>query len=790
MTNNYFKSAWRNLKKNKTFSMLNIAGLAVGVACATLIFLWVEYNVTYNHSIPDLKNIYLIENNQTYGKDISTFPVTPFKVKDALLQQFPGVKNASRYNSASAIITLGDKHLVQSGAYADAGFFNMFGMPMIAGNGNMALNDVSQIAISEKLAKAYFGNIDAIGKTLTIDSLSFKVSAVYKDIPQNVEFYGVDFFLSFDVFYNAHRQWNSWESNSCQTYVQLRQNANFDAENARLKKLIKQNDADNTNVLWFYPLSRKALHGGIVNGREDVSLGQIKYVKMFSFIAFIILLIACINFMNLSTARSEKRAKEIGLRKVLGSSRKDLIGRLLSESLIVAYIAVVFAMLIVVCVLPLFSSLIGIHLSLHFFRPLHIAFLLFIGAVCGLFAGCYPALYLSSFNPVRALKNQVTKNAGNAGVVRKILVVIQFTISVIIIISVILVYKQIQFTKNRDLGFNKDNVLYVNLTPALKKNYTSLKQNILNTNAVGSVALGSHSPMAMYNNGGGAKRDGKAANEDVLITNVRIDADYLQTFDIRLKDGKNFSTNPTVDSANIIINESLAKRMGKAGHVGGQIWWGDRANGAATIIGITKNFVYNNMDKTNPMPLMFVNYPNQAQTIFIHLKPSNDLQNVISKLQTIFRNADATQPFDYHFIDKDFENKFKSTQFIGALATLFGALAIFISCLGLFGLSAFMAEQRKKEIGVRKVLGASLTSITTLLSKEFLKLVLLACVIAFPVAWWLMHRWLQNYDYRISISWAVFAVAGCMALLIASITVSSQAIRAARVNPAKSLKTE
>jgi len=790
MTNNYFKSAWRNLRKNKTFSLLNIIGLAVGIACASLIFLWVEYNITYNHSIPDLKNIYLIENNQTYGKDISTFPVTPFKVKDALLQQFPGVENASRYNGASSIISVGEKHLVQSGAYVDSGFLKMFSLPLAEGNAGNALNDVSQIAVSEKLAKAYFGNSDAVGKTLMIDSVLYSVSAVYKDIPQNVEFYGADFFLPFQVYYNAHKQWDAWGSNSCQTYVQLRHNANFDAVNNQLKKLIKQNDADNTNVLWFYPLSRKALHGGMANGQEDPSLGAIKNVKMFSFIAFIILLIACINFMNLSTARSEKRAKEIGLRKVLGSTRKDLVGRLLSESLIVAYIAVIFSVIIVACVLPLFSSLIGIHLSIGLFNPVHIVFLLFTGAVCGLLAGSYPALYLSSFNPVRALKNQITKNAGSAGIVRKILVVIQFTISVVIIIAVIIIYKQIQFTKNRDLGFNKDNVLYVNLTPTLKKNYPSLKQNILNTNEVSSVSLGSNSPMSMYNNGGGANWEGKEANEDVLITNVSTDQDYLQTFGIQLKDGKGFSANPGVDSANMIINESLAKIMGKAGHVGGQIWWGDRANGAMTIIGITKNFVYNSMTSTHPAPLIFINYPNRAETIFMHLKPTKDLQNVISKLQTIFRNADATQPFDYHFIDKDFENKFKSTQFIGSLSTIFGGLAIFISCLGLLGLSAFMAEQRKKEIGVRKVLGASVTSITTLLSKDFLKLVLLSCIIAFPVAYWIMHSWLQGYDYRISISWLVFAIAAVLALLIAFITVSSQAIRAARANPVKSLKTE
>ncbi|ANI89881.1 hypothetical protein A9P82_11640 [Arachidicoccus ginsenosidimutans] len=790
MTNSYFKSAWRNLRRNKTFSVLNIAGLAVGIACASLIFLWVEYNVTYDHSIPDLNNIYLIENNQTYGKDMYTFRATPFRVKDALLQQFPGVENASRYSDAGATIALGDKHLSQSGAYVDSAFFKMFGLPLVEGNTNNILNDISQIAISQKLATAYFGNKDAIGKTLLVDNKPYKVSAVYKDFPQNIQFAGKDFFLPFQVNYNENKNWDSWGNNSCGTWVQLNPKANYASVNAQLEKLIKQNDPGNTNVLWLYPLKRLNLYGVFVNGKEDASLGTIQNVKMFSFIALIILIIACINFMNLSTARSEKRAKEIGMRKVLGSTRRDLVGRLLSESLIVAYVAVILAVIVVACVLPLFSSLIGIHLQLNVLAPSHILFLIITGGICGIVAGSYPALYLSSFNPVRALKNQITKNAGNAGIVRKILVVLQFTISVIIIIAVIVVYKQIQFTKNRDLGFKKDNVLYVSVTPNLMKGYPSLKQNILSTNDVSDVSLGSHSPMKMYNNGGGASWEGKSATEDVLVTYVSADADYLKTFGIKLKDGTAFSENPSLDSTNVIINESFAKLMGKAGHVGGKIWWGDDQQQAVTIKAITKDFVYNEMNEMHPAPLLFQNNPSGCNYIFMKLKPTQDLQGTLSRLQKVFRKADASQPFDYHFVDKDFEQKFRQQQFVGSLATIFGALAVFISCLGLLGLSAFMAEQRTKEIGVRKVLGASVKSIVMLLSKDFLKLVLLSCIIAFPLAFWFMHHWLQSYAYRTGISWYIFAVAAVLAMLIAFVTVSSQALRAARTNPVKSLKTE
>jgi putative ABC transport system permease protein len=786
MFKNYFKTAWRNLLKGRSFSFINIAGLAVGVACASLIFLWVEYNVTYNHSIPGLNNIYQIENNQTYGKDMYTFAATSVLVKDALMQEFPGVMNVSRFDDLDATVSLADKHLAESGAYVDSAFLKMFGFPVVEGNDINALNDISQIAVSQKLSKSYFGNADAMGKTILVDNHPYKVSAVYKDIPENSAFYGKDFLLPFQVFYDQNKGQgiDAWGNNWTDTWVAVNPNTNVAAFNKKLEKLIRQKDPQVTNQsLWLYPLKRLNLYGQFTNGVEDPSKGKIQYIKMFSLVAFIILIIACINFMNLSTARSQKRAKEIGLRKVLGSTRQSLIGSLLSESLIVAYTAVLFAVLIVACVLPSFSSLIGIRLHLHLLYTSHILFLVFIGTLCGLVAGSYPALYLSSFNPVRALKNQTTKKAGNAGIVRKGLVVIQFAISVIIIIAVVVIYHQVQFTKNRDLGFNKNNILYVPVTPTLMKSYPSLKQDILNTNDVSSV-----SPMSMYNNGGGWNWEGKSADEDVLVTNVSTDADYLTTFGIQLKDGRGFSQDQNVDSMNIIINESFAKLMGNAGHIGGQIWRDPTQR--LTIIGITKDFVYNNVNATHPAPLAFFNSPSNTNYIFIQLKPVNTLQGSISKLESIFKKADVSQSFDYHFVDKDFEQKFRYQQFIGSLATIFGCLAIFISCLGLFGLASFVAEQRKKEIGVRKVLGASVRGITTLLSKDFLLLVCVSCLVAFPVAWWIMHDWLQSYEYRTILSWWIFAAAGIGALLITLLTVSFQSIKAAIANPVKSLRTE
>lgn len=792
MKKHYLKTAWKILLRNKTFSLLNIAGLAIGIACSGLIFLWAEYNLTYNQSIPDLKSIYLIENNQTYGNEMYTFTETSILVKGALQQEFPGVLNVSRYDNLSSTVSLGNKHLTQSGAYVDSAFLKMFGLSMAEGNVNDALNDISKIAISQKLAKTYFGNTDAMGKTLLIKNHPYKVTAVYKDISQDMQFYGKDFFLPFQVFYNQYKDQgiNDWGNNWTNTWVELNPKTNVAAFNQRLRKLIHQKEPKVANQsLWLYPLNRMNLYNGFINGKEDPTLGLIQYVKRFLALALIILIIACINFMNLSTARSEKRARELGIRKVLGSTRSNLIRELLSESLTVAYLAVVLAVIIDALVLPFFSSLIRLHLYLHWWYPLHILFLVIIGVISGLVAGSYPAIFLSSFNPVSTLKKQMTKNAGNANIIRKGLVIMQFAVSVIIIISVIVVYRQIQFTKNRDLGFNKNNILYIPETPTLQKSYTSLKQDILNTNEVNSVSVATFSPISMGNNGGGWNWSGKSVDEDVLVTIVVTDANYLKAFGIQLKAGRGFSQNPQVDSTHIIINESFAKIMGNEGHVGGKIWRGDPSN-PLTIIGITRNFVYNDMFEMHPAPLMFFNDPSQSKYIYINLKPTNDLQGDISRLQAIFRKADASQPFNYHFINEEFDKKFHNQQFIGSLAAIFGCLAIFISCLGLFGLSAFTAEQRKKEVGIRKVLGASFSSITVLLSKDFLVLVVFSLVIAFPLAYWIMHDWLQGFGYRIDINWNIFVGTALLALLIAFVTVSFQAIHTARANPVKSLRTE
>jgi len=790
MFRNYLKTAWRNLIKNRTFSLLNIAGLSVGVTCSLLILLWVNYYFSFNQSIPALKNLYNVKNNQTYGADHFTFSATPFKAKDALLEGFPAVKKAKRFTDISTTVAVNDKFIGQHGGYADADFFSMFNIAILHGAISTDPNSITGVAVSKKLAQQYFDNEEALGKTINIDKQPATITAVYDNLPQNTQFSGTDFILPFALYYEKNKNADSWGNNVTDTWVQLQDGADIASINKQVGQLVKKHNSASNNELFLYPLNRMTLYNRFVNGKEDPTQGQNKYVRMFTLVAFIILLIACINFMNLSTARSEKRAKEIGLRKVLGSAKADLVTRFLAESMILSFIAVLLAIIAVLLVLPRFSNLVGIPLALDLHSPQNIAVLLLIAVVSGLIAGSYPALYLSSFNPIRALKKQITKTAGGSGLVRKGLVISQFAISGVMIIAVILIYQQIQYAHQRDLGFNKNNVLYIASTPDIIKSYPSLKQSLLQNGQVSAVSLGSHTPFAMWANGGGLGWEGKDENSDVLVTYVGADADYLHTFDIPLLEGRGFSADPKADSGGVIINESFARLMGKAGHAGSRMWSNANKADASLIIGITKNFVYNSVTDKEPAPLLMYNSQQNANMVFVRLKPGADPQTAIPLVKQAFAAADAASVFDYHFLNDDFEKNFKTVRFTGSLATLFGSLAIFISCLGLFGLSAFMAEQRLKEIGIRKVLGASSGSIVSLLSKDFVIMVAISCVIAFPLGYWIMHHWLQDFDYRITISWQVFALTALLVLLIAVITVGMQSFRAVRANPIKSIRTE
>jgi len=788
MFKRFLATTWRNFRKNKAFSLLNIIGLAIGIACASIILLWVEYYTTFNHTVKDRDRIFLMENAQVYGKDTYTFAVMPFAIRGELQNQFPGVETVVRYQENPINVSLGDRNFAENGAYADPEFLSMFSFEMLAGSATASLSSPDGIVVSAKAAKAYFGSTDVVGKSLLVDQQPYQIKGVFKDPVDNMQFASTNILLPYSVYYNMHKDWDAWDTNTTQAWVKIKAGITASQINHQLSGVAKSHSPGTKDTYFMYPLERIALHGNL-SGTKEAPGGRITMVKMFSLIALIILLIACINFMNLSTARSEKRSREIGLRKVLGSSRKQLVLRLLSEAIVMSFLALLTAVLLIALALPLFNGLIGLNLRLDLLNSKHISFLLGLGLVSGLTAGFYPAFYLSSFNPIAALKGHSLK-AGGAGWVRRVLVVLQFSVSAIIMVAIFVIYQQIQHMRERDLGYDRNNVLFLSGSDKLLSSFPSLKAAILQTGKVADVSVGSSSPLAMYNNGSGLHWDGSSSDDKMLITYVRTDDDYLKTLGIQLASGRSFSEDPKADSNSVIINERLAKLMGKAGHLGGLLYYGDDASQALTIVGITKDFLYNSVSARTPAPLVFFNEPEQARIIFIRLKDGKDLPHTLATLKATFARFDGSQAFDYHFIDKAFEAQFKQQRFTGTLAVIFGGLAIVISCLGLFGLSAFMAEQRTREIGIRKVMGASVGSVVKLLTRDFIIMVLLSCVIAFPIAFYLMNQWLTGYGYRISIHWYVFAVTALAALLIAFMTVSFQAIKAGRLNPVEAIRSE
>ncbi len=515
--------------------------------------------------------------------------------------------------------------------------------------------------------------------------------------------------------------------------------------------------------------------------------GKIEYVNIFSIIAWIILLIACINFMNLSTARSEQRAKEVGVRKVMGAGKGGLIGQFIGEAVIMSFFSVLVAVGLIYIAMPYFNNLVQKELAPNIFEPSHLLYLVIISLVTGLLAGSYPAFYLSSFNPIAVLKNSKIKSSSGSGFIRQSLVVIQFSVSIILIIGTVIIYQQIQHVKNRELGYNKNNLVYINLQGNEAAHFTAVYNDLKRSGVVENATLSSDPAYAVGNNTDSYSWDAMDATKHPLVGQENVSAQFVSTMGMKLAAGRDFNTNSSLDSNNVMINEAFAKEMGKEGRIGGIIRDGD--NKAFTITGIVKDYLYNDMYGA-PAPLLLYNRPSATGVLSIRFKPGVNIQDALVKAGAIVKADNPGYSFEYFFIDDDFNQLFKTETLTGTLAGVFASLAIFISCLGLFGLAAYTAERRIKEIGIRKVLGASVSGLAGLLSKDFLKLVGISCLIAFPIALWAINNWLQSYQYRISIHWWVFAIAGIMAILIALVTVSFQAIRAALTNPVKSLRSE
>jgi len=785
MLKNYFKTAFRNLWKNKTFGFLNIIGLGVGIACAALIMLWVEDEVNYNSSIQNKDNIYQLLEDQSYEGKIYTFASMPGLFASVAKDEIPGIKRAARTDWGNRyLFTLGDKSIYEYGMMADSQLFRIFSLQFIQGNEHEAFNDVHEIVISQTMAKKFFGNDNPVSKMLKVNNTKeYKVTGVFKDLPFNTT-YSFDWLMPFKNFEEQNPWYTNWGSNGLQTFVELQPNADRSALNAKMKGFIQSKDTAAAAHPFLFSIHDWRLRYNFVEGKQ--SGGRIEYVRLFSLIALIILIIACINFMNLSTARSEQRAREVGVRKVMGAGKGKLVFQFMTESILLSFVSVIFALILVAFTLQPFNNLVGKHLTLQLTNPVHLLALIIIGLTTGILAGSYPSFYLSSFNPINVLKAFKAGARSNTIYIRKGLVISQFVISTVLIICTVVVYQQIQHVKSRPLGFDKDKLLYMDLNENLRNHFDAARQSLLQTGVVADATLARSWVMSMGSNGDGFEWDGKPAGLNPLVTQETVSPQYISTLGLHVINGRDFYETPNVDSTNVIINETMARIMNKENPVGMMLKNGDSHY---QIIGVVNDFVYNDMYKP-PAPAVIYCDPKNTNYLFIRLKSAGDLKAQVAVIENVMKTGNPGYPFEYKFLDDQFDRFFRGEMLIGKLSRLFGILAIFITCLGLFGLAAYTAERRTKEIGIRKVLGASLANIVAMLSRDFLQLVSVGAVIAFPISWLIMNNWLQNYAYRITMAWWIFILAGITALVIALATVSYQAIKAGLMNPVKSLRTE
>jgi putative ABC transport system permease protein len=798
MIRNYFKVAWRNLTRSKVSSIINITGLAVGIAVAVLNGLWVWDELSFNKVHDNYDRIARV-TNRGINDDGKAFAYTSLQyplageLKSRYSQYFDQILIASEENNF--IVKSGETTMMQKGMFIEPGGPGMLSLKMLKGTW-AGLKEQSSILLSASAAKAMFGNQDPINKLVTIDTkMDAKVTGVYADIPHNSEFSGMKFFAPFDLWASANA-WvknQGWDNYFLQNYVLMKKGVNMekvsaiikDAEYNILKDLPKSDPVNLKRRLWLMPMGDWHLH-------DDLSSNSaVQMVWMIGMIGLFVLLLACINFMNLSTARSEKRAREVGIRKTIGSGRGQLIKQFFSESLLVVVFAFILGIGLAAVFLPGFNSLSDKMMQLPVDNPIFwlacFACILFTAFV----AGSYPALYLSSFKPVKVLKG--TFRAGKwAATPRKVLVVVQFTVSVILIITTIVISQQIQYAKDRPVGYNRNNLLMIEKkTGEFYKNYELIKSELKNTGVVEEVAesRGSTTDITMWN--GGFSIDGREVPLVRGCGTLSVSSEYGKTVGWQFLNGRDFSSQLKSDSDAFVVNETFAKLTGLNNPVGQNMLWapGWRDPKLFTIIGVVKDMVMESPYEPT-VPTVYLMPGKYTNWINIRLKAGQGIASSLSKVGDVFKKLTPSAPFTYQFADDAYALKFTAEDRIGKLANLFAALAIFISCLGLFGLATFIAEQRTREIGIRKVVGASILSLWQLLSKEFVLLSLIAFFIAAPVAYYFLHQWLQNYQYHTEIRWWMFVLAAAGVLIVTLITVSYQAIRSALSNPVKSLRTE
>jgi putative ABC transport system permease protein len=810
MFKNYFKLAWRNLTKYKFISFINLFGLTVGLTCCMLILTYILNELSYDRYNKDADQVYRVTRTfyDGNGKEMLNLSTVAPPFGYYLPTDFPEIEKMTRLlNSGTTPLRYKDKLINEPNVYfADGNLFDVFTVDVLKGNPKTALNDPFSIMLTEETAKKYFGNEDPINKVLRANNqFDVKVTGVYKAFPPNSHIHP-NVLVSFNTLkdsavYGEENLRTNWGNNSFFTYIKLPKNYNIEGMKARFPAFLDKHMAGQygpNQPSKFTTLGLQKLTDIHLYSHTDYEAepnGDIKRIYIFSAIALFILLIACINYMNLSTARSALRAREIGIRKVIGARKRELVIQFLSESILTAWSAILIALALLYFALPWLNKVSGQHLTISILLKWQILVPLFLSPfLIGFISGIYPALFMSSFQPVKTLKGLFKVGSGSINF-RKVLVVTQFAISIILIVTTIIVFQQLRYMQNVSLGYNKEHIITMAYNSQMNDQYDAFRNTLLQNSNIKDVALSSRIPTGRLLDGMGAQVAGSDSMVPVKadIRYVAVDYDFIPTYGISLAAGRNFSREYGTDTSNFIINESAVKAVGwkDAGQAVGKDFKYGQFTGH--IVGVVKDFHFESLHQAIT-PLVFVLPPpgkNQTFYNYISVKLSgNHINSTLNTIKNTWEKFSPDLPYQYTFLDENFSKLYASEQRQETIFTTFACIAIFIACLGLLGLSAFAISQRVKEIGVRKVLGANTTTIVSLLSKDFLKLVLIAAVIAFPVAWYVMHNWLQDFAYRISIQWWVFIIAAVVAALIALITVGMQAIKAAMVNPVKSLRSE
>ncbi len=784
MFGNYLKTAYRNLVRHKGFTFINMLGLTVGLSTFLFIVLWIKDEVTFDRFNKDLNRLFEVYENQTYSENkIYTFQATPGPLAEALQSEFPEVETAARSNwGGRELFKYGEKSFYGEGKYADSTLLTMFTFQWLEGNPAYPMPDRSSVVISSSLSGKLFGNEPALGKIVRFrNKYDLKITGVYKDLPSNSTLQ-CDFVAPFQIYEEDQSWLKEWGNNGIMTFVKLRPGTDYKLFNKKIADYVKTKNKDSNVTLFLHPYKDIRLYSDFEKGK--LAGGRITYVRAFAVIALFILIIACINFMNLTTARSALRSREVGVRKVVGAQRGALVYQFLSESFLVTLLAMVLSLLVVRLLLPYFNELTSKKVSIDFLSSWFWIGFFVILIVTGIVSGSYPAFFLSAFKPSVVFKSQSGSALRGTGL-RKVLVVIQFSLSVILIVSALVIYKQIYYIQNKNLGFDKENILYFRENSGVKKNFNAFRNEAVSQTFISGVGKADNLPYQVGSSSSDPKWDGKHQDDDILFDIYQTDYDMIKVLSFKLLDGRYFSRDYATDSSNFIINEEAARRMRLKHPVGSNLeCWGRKGQ----IIGLVQDF--HNTSLYSPIePLIFMLNPANTYVTFVKIQ-SGKTKEAVSYLETLVKRYDPAFPFEYHFLDKSYEETYKSEMTIGKLANFFTGIAIFIACLGLYGLASFTVERRSREIGIRKVFGAAVSRLVILLCRDFALLIVIAIIIGCPVAWYFMHKFLLEYAYHTTLTYLIFAATAAFIIIIAMLTVGYQSLKASMANPVNSLRIE